>query len=368
MASNTRTLFCVTGMTPQVITECFYALATSGQIADRIVVCSTAQGIARARESLPAAFSAMNDDYGWAVPTLHYLTFTRAGVELDDIRSAEDTDCMADHICHQLSRELDGCDELVACVSGGRKTMSVMLSMAMSLLARPCDRMFHVLVNEPFDFLPEFYFIPRVPKTLSLRGGAQVSTASARIDAAELAFPRLGPLLSSLHLDRDVRVSLYQRSVASANTLAAQPRLRVRQQAGDTVIEVGERTLSLTPVPAAIYAWLADRTRQSLPPVPSADWVRDPHALLRQLSPWLPTNEGEGESLRSLSHRAANASNLHAWYAEQLGAIRSALHELGPAYLRRYAPNLHRGREQLALPLQPDQVQICRMSGLAKHV
>ncbi|MCU0755787.1 MAG: CRISPR-associated ring nuclease Csm6 [Xanthomonadales bacterium] len=366
MAKHARTLFCVTGMTPQVITECFFALATRGQIADRVVVCSTTQGVSRAHENLPAAFEAMGADYQWPIPELHFLTFARAGSELDDIRTAEDTECMADHICHQLGAELSDCDELVACVSGGRKTMSVMLSMAMSLLARPSDRMFHVLVNEPFDFLPEFYFIPRIPRELSLRSGARISTADARIDAAELEFPRLGPLLAGLHLDRDVRVSQYQRTVAAANALAEQPQVRVDQQQTGLRIEVGGHKLSLSPISAAIYAWLADRTRQSLPPVPSTDWVRDPHALLRQLSPWL-LSAGD-EPLTSLRHRAAHVGDLHAWYAEQLGSIRTALLELGPALLRRYAPNLHRGTEQLALPLQPDQVQICRSSPHAMHV
>ncbi len=107
----------------------------------------------------------------------------------------------ADRIC-EIVRELakDDTARIHASAAGGRKTMGIFLASAMQLFGRRQDALSHVLVNEPFENHPDFYYIPPTPTKLDLKDRqgnviGQASTADARIELADIPFVRLRGVL-----------------------------------------------------------------------------------------------------------------------------------------------------------------------------
>ncbi|MEN8168228.1 MAG: CRISPR-associated ring nuclease Csm6, partial [Pseudomonadota bacterium] len=151
-----RVLLCVTGLSPQVVTETVYALAVKRNwIPTQIRLITTAEGAKRARLSLlsedPGWFQRICDDY--RLPPIQFtsediLTLRDdQGLPLEDIRTLRDNELAADYIVEQV-RELTGDQhgELHVSIAGGRKTMGFYLGYALSLFGRPQDRLSHVLV------------------------------------------------------------------------------------------------------------------------------------------------------------------------------------------------------------------------------
>lgn len=80
------------------------------------------------------------------------------GRELDDSRSLDDNQAIADFIIDEVrALTSDENTQLHASIAGGRKTMTFFLGYAMSLFGRTQDRLSHVLVSEPYENLPDFF-------------------------------------------------------------------------------------------------------------------------------------------------------------------------------------------------------------------
>ncbi|MGH6893265.1 MAG: CRISPR-associated ring nuclease Csm6 [Dongiaceae bacterium] len=168
-----RILLAVTGLSPQVVTETIYALAvqTRGQteplVPTEIHLITTDTGRDQAVNNLlsdkPGWFHRLCADY--RLPAIdfdrdfiHVMTGAE-GHPLDDIRTPADNERAADFITEKV-RELTHDDNAAVHVSlaGGRKTMGFYLGYALSLFARPQDRLSHVLVSAPFESHPDFYY------------------------------------------------------------------------------------------------------------------------------------------------------------------------------------------------------------------
>ncbi len=94
----------------------------------------------RAHLGKPADWLTAGQGYAWQSEPL----------EAQDNRDLEEARAM-DRACRRAVREAQeqGDGPVVACISGGRKTMSSSLQQAMTLLARPQDWAFHVLLRVP---------------------------------------------------------------------------------------------------------------------------------------------------------------------------------------------------------------------------
>lgn len=265
-AAPRRVLLAVTGLTPQIVTETLYALAVAGNppwVPDEIRVITTAEGAERVRLALldPSAgqFHALCQDYGLAgriaFPAENILVLRDPdGTPLADIRSPEDNTLAADILLGEV-RALcaDAGTELHVSIAGGRKTMGFFLGYALSLFGRPRDRLSHVLVNDPFESLPDFYFPPATPRLLHTRDGRPIHTADARVMLAEIPFVRLRDGLPREALTHGTPFAALVRAAQQGITPPAL-RFDLAQQAvwcGDTLID-------LPPSLLAWYAWLAE--------------------------------------------------------------------------------------------------------------
>ncbi|HMX29276.1 MAG TPA: CRISPR-associated ring nuclease Csm6 [Blastocatellia bacterium] len=207
MNESRNILLCVAGLTPQIITETLYALTQQRrEHVDEVRVITTLPGQDKLLKSLldpqQGKFFAFCRDFGIEPAGIRFdhtsisAVQTSDGRTLDDIRLNEENNRIADRIC-KIVRALtsDGNTRIHASAAGGRKTMGIFLANAMQLFGRRQDALSHVLVNEPFENHPEFYYPTPEPQLLryKTRDGeiGQVSTAEARIELADIPFVRL---------------------------------------------------------------------------------------------------------------------------------------------------------------------------------
>lgn len=261
-----RILLLVTGLTPQVVTETLYALAVQAEekfIPTEIHVISTEEGAERARLSLldPSSgqFHALCNDYG-----LHDILFTPqyihiiedcSGKPLTDIRTPEDNLRAADYIMHFVRNFCsDESSVLHVSIAGGRKSMGFFAGYALSLFGRTQDRLSHVLVNDPFESLQDFYFPPAQGRVLNTRNNRPVHTSDARIMLADIPFVRLrGGMPQDL---QDKRVSFHE---AIEGVQSGLHFVSLAFDLPNKSVRCGGKSVNLPPQLLAFYLWLARR-------------------------------------------------------------------------------------------------------------
>mgnify|MGYP005845192257 CR=1 FL=1 len=195
-------LLAVTGMSPQVITETLYAIHKNDlDWPDRIEVVTTRLGKNKVMEGLlnQGFLGQLCQDYDRAVPqfseqTIHVVPDAN-GQPVDDARTLEDHEALADFItktvCELTADDDQGApNRLHASLAGGRKTMTFYLGYAMSLFGRLNDRLSHVLVSQPFEGLPDFYYPTPGSTPLVNREGVQLDARDAEVVLADIPFVR----------------------------------------------------------------------------------------------------------------------------------------------------------------------------------
>ena len=203
--NKTHILFSVAGMSPAVITETLFGLWKSGAAnGGEIHILTTARGKRDMQPLLEedGQVAAFNRAYGtsWTIryEWVEAITATprraTAGmplgsgpVPLEDLRTTAHNEAAADRIVQRI-REWTERDDVVlhASVAGGRKTMGMFLSQAMSWFARPGDDLSHVLVPQAFENKTFFFPEPDNPDHVDV------------VDFALLPFVRMRGLMPKL--------------------------------------------------------------------------------------------------------------------------------------------------------------------------
>lgn len=222
---NERVLVALVGLSPAVITETIYALATESApfVPTRVIAITTGLGKRMIeKQLLPDRDDPRNSDqFAKLCSAFPNLGLTSLKFTADDIRvpihetadeidedahEASSLDRMGDLILATLY-EFANRDDTAIClsISGGRKSMSYLGGIAMTLVGRAQDRLVHVLLNEHRleRALPTFYYPPtsatkyQVPSLI--QGGKSEDLYSNKIDCgvtlADVPLLRLGALL-----------------------------------------------------------------------------------------------------------------------------------------------------------------------------
>ena len=285
-----RHLLCITGLTPQVVTETLYALYREdpAQLPTDIHVLSTDDGIARARLTLlsdqPGWFHRLCADYRlppmrFGPESLHLLLDWQ-GLPLTDIRDGADNTAAADAVTEWIRRlTANDADQVHVSLAGGRKTLGFFAGYALSLFGRPQDRLTHVLVNAPFESHPGFFYPtpysdiiygqPPDPRPLDSR--------DAIVTLADIPFVRLRHGLPASLLSGRASFSA---TVQMAQQSLGPPQLEINVDSGQ--VRAGGVPVELAPAELAFYLCLVRRTAAGQPPVscppegvPSAEYARD---------------------------------------------------------------------------------------------
>ena len=176
-------LIILVGTAPAVITETVYSLwhewkqrtKTKGKVypydgPDEVIAITTEIGRAEIKRQLldSGIWKQMLDDIGVHIKfgdnsrNIRCIPTPDGDCNSADIVTGEDNKTMADFFLSELrSHTEEPGVKLSFSVSGGRKTMSAIGALVMSLLARREDRLLHILVKPPFDnpkLEPPFYY------------------------------------------------------------------------------------------------------------------------------------------------------------------------------------------------------------------
>ena len=275
-----RILLCVSGLSPQIVTETLYALSVENEprfVPTEIHLLTTAEGAQRARLTLlsdePGWFHRLRRDYGlpeirFTLNTIHLL-HAADGRPLNDIREVADNETIADSITAKV-RELtaDPKSAVHASIAGGRKTMGFYLGYALSLFGRPQDRLSHVLVSSPFESNSNFFYPTPVERVIFGNGPDQrpLDASDAKVTLADIPFVRLRDGLQETLLREGASFS---EVVRQAQRNLAAPSLTL--DVASCRVRCGETVLRLTPIS---FAWLSWFARRALVRLPSLHWKR----------------------------------------------------------------------------------------------
>ncbi len=272
-----RILLAVTGLSPQVVTETLYALSQEdiGQIPTEVHLLTTLRGFELARLNL------LSDDPGWfhrlcrdyRLPPIRFteshihVLRDRKDKPLADIRTPEDNEDAADFIAAQVAELCaDPHTAVHVSIAGGRKTMGYYAGYALSLYGRPQDRLSHVLVEDPFESHPQFYYPTPYSRVIYTHDHEQrpLDCRSARVWLAQIPFVRLREELPERLLQG--RLSFTEACAWIERSLSP-PRLVL--EVANNKVYADNQPISLTPTEFALLWWFAD---QALNQGGAIDW------------------------------------------------------------------------------------------------
>jgi CRISPR-associated protein (TIGR02584 family) len=309
-----RILLAVTGLSPQVLTETLYALAVDREpayVPTEVHLVTTAEGAERARLSLlsrePGWFARLCRDYGltgvrFDADGIHVLT-DASGQPLGDIRAPRDNERAADFITDRI-RALteDPQASLHVSIAGGRKTMGFYAGYALSLYARPQDRLSHVLVSAPYESHRDFYYPTPDSRIIHTPppDSRPLDTREAQVTLAHIPFVRLRDDLPRALLAGGASFSA---TVEAAQRGLGPPALKI--DAGNRTLHAGGLAIRLAPSRLAFYAWLALRRKAGAPPLaapkegaPEPGYAEAYLAIYRALMGELGDDERTADALR----------------------------------------------------------------------
>lgn len=267
-----RILLAVSGLSPQIITETLYGLtigATEDQrfVPDEVHVVTTAQGAERIRLLLlsdtPGWFHRMRQDFN--LPHIQFDNTTIHTIEdstgacVSDIRDARDNTLVADKLTQLIASFTHNPETaLHVSIAGGRKTMGFFAGYALSLFARPQDRLSHVLVSPEFESHPEFFYPTPYQHIIIGRDHAN-TPLDAHIAKVELADLPVVSLRNGLPDRILAGEASYSDAVVQARKLMAPASIWI-DPCTNTLL-CADVAIPLTPRDFAFYLWFVKRLK-----------------------------------------------------------------------------------------------------------
>lgn len=247
------------GTAPSVLTEALWHLEVQkGLPVDRLTCVGTRESWAKASRDLfvpGGALERLRNHLGkpedWMTEGHGFSKVVAESVDTRDLEEAKAMDQAFRHVIKAAQEDEEHDGPVIACISGGRKTMSSSLQQSMTLLARNEDWAFHVLLDLP----------PGVEESAVTRSDfgfpgdpAHPGFAEVGVEAFEVPLVRLREFASIKKIDLadDELVSKLQKAVEES---AVRPRLTL-DLAGTRLTDdaKAEWELRLTPQQAMLLA------------------------------------------------------------------------------------------------------------------
>lgn len=160
-------LVCVSGLTPQIVTETLFCLTFQQKVPiDELYILTTSRGrdVIMGLDDkvkyphLKPELKRMCKMYAFKEPTFEYndthiIVAKEQSIEISDVRNDEDNTLFPNKVCEFINEKTKDRDNVLYCsISGGRKSMGVDLAQALSLFGRENDKLLHVLTHENNEF------------------------------------------------------------------------------------------------------------------------------------------------------------------------------------------------------------------------
>ena len=209
-------LICVSGLTPQIVSETYYCLAVQKKIKiDELYILTTKRGRdvilgldkhpSTPKSGLKVELENLCSKYRLTFPKFenndeHIVVAKEESLELSDIRTDKHNILFPNKICEFIRKLSLNPDNILYCsISGGRKTMSVHLALALSLFGRSKDKLLHVLTSEENEFKGFFPLSKKEDEVLELSEIPYVrlrSIISSQIPSAKFAKMKYDEIVS----------------------------------------------------------------------------------------------------------------------------------------------------------------------------
>ncbi|WP_269538044.1 CRISPR-associated ring nuclease Csm6 [Cerasicoccus fimbriatus] len=240
-------LLSLVGTAPAVLTETVWALAHDSEpvIPNRIIAMTTATGAARLREKLfdGGHWEQLQADlkadgieivgklrFGPISESIRVFPDASRSRELDDIRSAEDNEAVAEFFMEIIRSFVENDSiRLIVSIAGGRKTTSALLYSVMSLLGRAEDQIQHILVDDQWVLQPDFMYPGCKGQFIDRDSGNSLCSKDVNLQLVDVPFVPLRYLF-----ERDL-----QHSAGSFVALINQVRNRSINVSEDLAIQLG---------------------------------------------------------------------------------------------------------------------------------
>lgn len=286
-------------MSPAILTETVWALSHESPptVPDEVVVITTSKGRDQLRRELLTSRSDWGGKTVWEALRLEVfdhcnlpknspllqlairlieLADPKSGIKqvASDLRCDEDNAAAADFILHTLGAYTEAADHrVVASIAGGRKTMGALLYAAMSLVGREGDRVTHVLVSDPYEIVPGFFFPGQPVQSLEApsvgKPARSVQAHKARIEMADLPFVPLRNGFAELNEARRTFSGLVSRYSTELRRLPqGKPKVSIFLEQGTFVVE--EKKIPLSGRTLLVAHFLHQRALKGLPHYPNA--------------------------------------------------------------------------------------------------
>jgi CRISPR-associated protein (TIGR02584 family) len=278
------------GMSPAVITETVWALAaqTPAIFPKRLMVLTTGKGREVLRRDLlqsgvwerlrqrlqPPADCLHFGDTGTCIRVFPDASHQR---ELDDLDNEADNAVAADFILENLRQVTENPDtQLIFSIAGGRKTMTALGALCLTLLGRTHDCLCHVLVNPPFDhpqLSPRFHFPDSIHPHHTSPDGTIHTSDQARITLCDIPFVRVRNLFQENYLrmpgsfSNTVDLANRQLILEGPHKLTLEPNI--------CRATIDRINLELNPAEFTLYWMLAERCRTALPIIAGQQQLAD---------------------------------------------------------------------------------------------
>ncbi len=154
--SKKEILLCLAGKSPQIVTEALYSLLASKAIRiDKIVVITTNECREQLYKVLREPIKELTAKY---LDKAIILTKCDILSEKEEIESRRQDSSSLTKLIFETVRELKKEGNHLHCfISGGRKTMSVDLAIALTIYGSESDKLYHVIASEEFARSGEYY-------------------------------------------------------------------------------------------------------------------------------------------------------------------------------------------------------------------
>jgi CRISPR-associated protein (TIGR02584 family) len=258
-------LVCVAGITPQIITETlyYYIIEKKPPIwIDEINVLTTSAGKEVIINSLlkkeSAIFYKFLSDYNISRQKIKFNenSVIQLGGDsyIKDISTDIDSAIIGNEIVNFIKNlTIDKNTRIICSIAGGRKTMSVYLSLGLQLYGREQDILSHTLVSSDFESTQDFFYVPPVPKNIEIKDKNGkiikiINTKDAKIVCSEIIFVRLRNFLNIKdELFYDDLVNIVQKKVDYCGTKLISIDLKNR------ALLLGNKKVILKPIEICIY-------------------------------------------------------------------------------------------------------------------
>jgi len=212
--ANKNILIALCGTSPAVISEAIWALATQKTPLNKVVIITTELGKEKIKEQLFGKENTiqklkdeLNNKFGQeysnfkfsqANKFIHIIPNHNETQNSTDIINSDDTLTTSNFILEIVRQQTIRKDnKVIFSIAGGRKSMTAIGALCMTLLGRDQDQLCHILVNEPyenFQLTPKFYFPSKQKHTLNNK--TYLGT-DAKITLAKIPYIRVRKILTN---------------------------------------------------------------------------------------------------------------------------------------------------------------------------